>query len=71
MLRKLFVSVAALSLVATPVIAQTAKAPEPATEKAEGSELFGGSMIVTFGLLAALAAIIYLVTSGEDEPASP
>ena len=78
MLNKALVSVAALSLAASPVLAQAGAShavPEPAAEAAEGNELFRGGIIIP--TLAVLAAILVILAATEtwpfddDEPASP
>ncbi len=80
MLKKALVSVAALSLAASPVPAKAGAAqavPEPAAEAAEaaeGTELFrGGIIIPTLVVLAAILVILALTDTRpfDDEPASP
>jgi sugar phosphate permease len=64
-----------LSLVAAPAAAQAqaAEAPaaaiEPAAEEVEGSEIRGGFILPTLGIIALIAAII-LLTKGDDDPVS-
>ncbi len=77
MLNKALVSVAALSLAASPVLAQAGASravPEPAAEAGEGNELFRGGIIIP--TLAVLAVILIILAATEtwpfdDEPASP
>ncbi len=78
MLKKALVSVAALSLAASPVLAQAGASravPEPAAEAGEGNELFRGGIIIP--TLAVLAVILIILAATEtwpfddDEPASP
>jgi ABC-type sugar transport system substrate-binding protein len=77
MLKKALLSVAALSLAVSPVLAQAdaaQAAPEPAAEAAEGNELFrGGIIIPTLVVLAAILVILALTDTWpfDDEPASP
>ena len=77
MLKKAFMAVAALSLAASPVLAQAGAAhavPEPAAEAAEGNELFrGGIIIPTLAVLAAILVILALTDTWpfDDEPARP
>ena len=78
MLKRGLASVAALSLAASPVLAQAGVAratPEPASEAAEGNELFrGGIIIPTLAVLAAILVILAATDTwpfDDDEPASP
>ena len=65
-------ALAAFSLAAAPAAAQPRRAPEPAPEQVQGSELRGGgSAYVVLPILVVIALLIALL-SGEDEgPESP
>ena len=73
-IKNILAALGSLSLVAAPAAAQAQAAAqpapiEPAAEKAEGSELNGGYILPTLGLIALIAAII-LLTKGDDDPVS-
>ena len=87
MLRKAIVTAAALSLTATPVLAQSAApsaapaaapagvtAPEPGSETVQGSELRRGYLLPLLGLTALVLAILALTHTwpfDRDEEAVP
>ena len=78
MLKKVLVSVAALSLAASPVLAQAGASravPEPAGETVEGAEMYrGGFILPTLGVIAVILVILYATDTwpfDDDEPASP
>jgi hypothetical protein len=77
MLKKALVSVAALSLAASPVLAQAGASgamPEPAAETSEGNELFRGGIIIPTLVVLTVILIILAATDTwpfDDEPASP
>jgi len=77
MLKKALASLAALSLMASPVIAQATAipaAPEPAVERVEGSEMRGGWFVPAAIGVVLLLAILALTDSwpfGDDDPESP
>jgi hypothetical protein len=77
-LKKTIVSLAALSLVASPVLAQSAsipQAPEPAAETVEGNELYRTGFIIPLLGVTILVLVILAATKtfpfDEDEPVSP
>lgn len=66
----------AVSMSATPVIAQTAAAPVTAdvrsgAEMDQASALNGGWFIPLLAALAVIAGIVFLVDDGGDRPVSP
>jgi hypothetical protein len=85
MFSKILAATAALSLVASPALAQQAApesarpdsqvtAPEPGTESLDSSELRGrGIILPLLGLAAIILAILALTDTWpfDDEPASP
>lgn len=75
-IKSIMAAFGAVSLSAAPVAAQaqSAAAPapaeiQPAQEHVEGSEINGGFILPTLGLIAIIAAII-LLTKGDDTPVS-
>tara|TARA_B100000953_G_scaffold91690_1_gene74742 strand:+ start:1245 stop:1472 length:228 start_codon:yes stop_codon:yes gene_type:complete len=73
-LGKVLTAAAAVSLVATPALAQAAPSVERiGASQSEDSELAGGSGIIIAVLAAAavIAAIVVAVDGGDDEPVSP
>lgn len=78
MLKRTLASIAALSLAASPVLAQATAGravPQPASEAAEGSEMYrGGFILPTLGVIAVILVILYATDTwpfDDDEPASP
>jgi hypothetical protein len=76
MLKKSIAAMTALSLVASPVLAQSSaglSAPAPATESVEGSELRGGRILPAIAAVAIILVILALTDTwpfGDgDEPA--
>ena len=74
-IKDILAALGSLFLVAAPAAAQAqagdapAAAIEPAAEEVEGSEIRGGFILPTLGLIALIAAII-LLTKGDDDPVS-
>ena len=65
MLKRVLVSVAALSLTVSPVLAQSrapAAAPEPAAESVEGSEMYRGGIILPLLGVLALTLVVLALT---------
>lgn len=78
MLKKAIVSLAALSFMASPVLAQSRAAPpapEPAAESVEGSELYRTGFIIPLLGVTLLVLVILAATKtfpfDDDEPVSP
>ena len=78
MLKKAMVSLAALSFMANPVLAQSAAAapaPEPAVETVEGNELYRTGFIIPLLGVTILILVILAATEtfpfDDDEPVSP
>ena len=76
MFNKALAAVAALSLTASPVLAQsqaTVSAPAPAEETVEGSEMRGGFILPGIAIVAIIIAILALTDTWpfDDEPESP
>ena len=78
MLKKAMVSLAALSFMANPVLAQSTAAaptPEPAAETVEGSELYRTGFIIPLLGVTILVLVILAATEtfpfDDDEPVSP
>lgn len=71
-LGKVLAAFGAIGLVATPLVAQAAQTDVQRTASPidDSEELVGTGVLVLVGFLAALAAIVIIV-SDEDEPASP
>lgn len=65
----LAVSVAALSLVATPVMAQATVADRTSAPAAEESELGGSFLWIVVAIAVVVGAILLL--DGDDDPVSP
>jgi ABC-type sugar transport system substrate-binding protein len=77
-LKKAMVSLAALSFMANPVLAQSAAAapaPEPAAETVEGNELYRTGFIIPLLGVTILILVILAATEtfpfDDDEPVSP
>ena len=77
-LKKFMVSLAALSFMANPVLAQSttaAPAPEPAAETVEGNELYRTGFIIPLLGVTILVLVILAATEtfpfDDDEPVSP
>ena len=71
MLKKTLAAAAALSMAVTPVLAQSAPAPEPATEQVEGSEMRGGVILPAIVVAAIILAILALTDTwpfDDEEP---
>ena len=74
MFAKILTSVAALSLVATPVAAQEAAAERQAAiiEQSEALEGQSGGLLALFAVVAIILGVAILTADDEDdEPASP
>ena len=78
MLKRAIVSLASLSLMSSPVLAQAAtapQAPEPAAETVEGSELYRTGYIIPLLGITVLVLVILAATGtapfDDDEPVSP
>lgn len=71
--RNLFAATAAMSMAATPVLAQSAPAVAPATGENEfGGEAGGSGIIIAILAVAAIiASIVIVADGGDDEPISP
>lgn len=77
--RKLMTSLAVISLVAAPTIAQAAPVASKLSvsnarvgaAQAEESKLAGGSVIIAVLAAAAVIAGIIIAADGDDEPVSP
>ncbi len=67
-MKKLIVAIAATSLSAAPVVAQTASVPQPATEQVEGSELRGPPGTPFAPLLALTLIILGILLATETFP---
>jgi hypothetical protein len=76
MFKRGLMAVAAASMVATPVLAQTSASKLSvasavrANAEAKGENLFGGGALVGVLVFAAVVGIIYAVAEGNDESAS-
>jgi hypothetical protein len=77
-LKKAMVSLAALSFMANPVLAQSAAAapaPEPVEETVEGNELYRTGFIIPLLGVTILVLVILAATEtfpfDDDEPVSP
>lgn len=72
MFKKTLAAAAALSLAATPVLAQS-RAPEPASEQVEGSEIRGGVILPTLVLIALILAVLKATDTWpfDEDPQSP
>ena len=74
--RGLMAAVAAASMVATPVLAQSSASKLSVASSvrsnaaAKGENLFGGGVLVGVLVFAAVAGIIYAVAEGNDESVS-
>ncbi|HEX8191473.1 MAG TPA: hypothetical protein VF552_01100 [Allosphingosinicella sp.] len=74
-IKNILAALGSLSIAAAPAAAQAqadaapAAALEPAAEQVEGSEIRGGFILPTLGIIALIAAII-LLTNGDDDPVS-
>ena len=77
MLKRAITSLAALSFMASPLLAQSAApphAPEPAAETVEGSELYRTGFIIPLVGVAALILALYATGTwpfDDGEPVSP
>lgn len=73
MLKKAAISLAAVSMVAAPVVASAASGARAASVADGQSELEGNSswIIGLIGLLAGIGAIILIADKDEDSPVSP
>lgn len=73
MLKKTAISLAALSMVAAPVVASAASGPRAASAVDGQSELEGNSswIIGLVGLLVGVGAIILVADKDDDSPVSP
>jgi hypothetical protein len=73
MLKKTLAAAAALSLAATPVLAQSRAPIEPASEQVEGSEIRGGVILPSLALIALILAVLKLTDSWpfDEDPQSP
>lgn len=69
-IRNLAAAAAALSLVAAPVVAQSASERSSAPAE-EGSEMGGTSWILAILAFAAIIAGIIIAVDGDDDPVSP
>jgi hypothetical protein len=74
--RGLMAAVAAASMVATPVLAQSSASKLSvassvrASADAKGEKLAGGSVLIGVLVFAAVVGVIYAVAEGNDESAS-
>jgi len=73
MFKKAAISLAALSVIASPVAASAASSVRAASMASGANELEGNSswIIGLIGLLAGVAAIIVIADDDEDAPVSP
>ena len=71
--RGLMAAAVAASLVSAPALAQSSASKlsvARASATTEGEKLAGGSTLIGVAVFVALAAVIYFVAEGNDEPAS-
>jgi nucleoside recognition membrane protein YjiH len=74
MFKKTLVAVAAFSLAATPVLAQSQAPIQPDSEQAQGSELRGRGVILPLAVIIALILGILALTDTwpfDEDPHSP
>ena len=70
-LQKTLAGVSAAMLVASPVMAQ-AQVDRTAAPAQEGENVFGGNLILSLTLIAAvIAGVIVIASNDDDQPASP
>jgi hypothetical protein len=76
MFKRGLIAVAAASMVATPVLAQSSASKLSvasavrANASADGEQLFGGGALIGVLVFAAVVGVIYAVAEGNDESAS-